>query len=392
MKPVLLGDFIERKKSIVDKDSTDLLYYVGGEHIDSGRINIKKRGVIKGSTIGPAFHTRFDPGDVLLMSRNPHLRKAGIVDFEGICSDVTYVCRTKDESRLLQSFIPFIFQSNSFWRFAEENKKGSTNFFLNWSDFEKYELFLPNIEIQKKLSDTLWSIENTIEAYKNLLFATDELVNAQFLEVFGDETNPYDWPVKNIEEVAKVSVGVVIKPAQYYTKESNGVKAFRSLNIGPMKIKDSDWVYFTTEGNEKNKKSQLKENDLLIVRSGAPGTACVVPKKYEGCNAVDLIIARPDTTQINPYYLCAYTNMPHGKQQIDRGTDGAAQQHFNVGKYNKLKIMLPPMEIQNEFIRFVNKADESKMALERTIESLSVLKNEIIDQSFEKGCEQHEYI
>lgn len=180
--------------------------------------------------------------------------------------------------------------------------------------------------------------------------------------MFGDETNPYNWPVVNVEEVANVSVGVVIKPAQYYTNAEHGVKAFRSLNIGPMTIKDGDWVYFSREGNVKNAKSQLKENDLLIVRSGAPGTACVVPKQYEGCNAIDIIIARPNTERINPYYLCTYTNMPHGKRQIEEGTGGAAQQHFNVGKYNKLRLMLPPMDLQKEFVEFVAQVDKSKVA------------------------------
>ena len=164
----------------------------------------------------------------------------------------------------------------------------------------------------------------------------------------------------NVEDVATVQVGVVIKPAQYYTDATNGVRAFRSLNIGPMNIKDNDWVYFSEEGNRKNAKSILKENDLLIVRSGAPGTACVVTKQYAGCNAIDIIIAHPDMNKVNPYYLCAYTNLPHGKRQIDEGTGGAAQQHFNVGKYNKLQLILPPIEKQDEFVLFMDQVIKSK--------------------------------
>lgn len=190
--------------------------------------------------------------------------------------------------------------------------------------------------------------------------------------MFGDESNPFQWPVINVEDVANVSVGVVIKPAQYYTDAEHGVKAFRSLNIGPMSIKDGDWVYFSYEGNDKNAKSQLKENDLLIVRSGAPGTACVVPKQYEGCNAIDIIIARPNTKKVNPYYLCTYTNMPHGKKQIEEGTGGAAQQHFNVGKYNKLRLMLPPLELQKEFVDFIAQVDKSKF-IEMLFQSQSFL-------------------
>ena len=109
MPKVKLGDVVERIRDKVDKDNTHLEYYIGGEHYDNGEVCIIKKGILKGSTIGPAFNTHFNPGDVL-MSRNPHLRKAGMVDFEGICSDVSYVCRTKDEetlySEILTIYIP----------------------------------------------------------------------------------------------------------------------------------------------------------------------------------------------------------------------------------------------------------------------------------------------
>ena len=149
-----------------------------------------------------------------------------------------------------------------------------------------------------------------------------------------------------------------------------------------MCIKDSDWVFFSQEGNAKNRKSQLRENDLLIVRSGAPGTACVVTKTYEGCNAIDIIIARPNTEQVNPFYLCAFTNMPHGKKQIEEGTGGAAQQHFNVGKYNKLQLMLPSMSLQNQFVSFLQQIDKSKSVIPRGVNKLRMLKSMLIQKSF----------
>ena len=178
--------------------------------------------------------------------------------------------------------------------------------------------------------------------------------------MFGNENNSKNWNIAHVEEVADVQVGVVIKPSQYYTDESNGIRVFRSLNIGEGFIKDNDWAYFTEEGHQKNSKSILKENDLLIVRSGNPGTACVVTKKYVGYNAIDVIIAHPNCEKVNPYYLCIYTNMPHGKKQIEEGTGGAAQQHFNIGKYNKLKLMMPPKSLQDEFADFVHQVDKSK--------------------------------
>ena len=114
MQTVKLKDVVMRVKDKIDKDNTHLEYYIGGEHIDSGELCITKKGKLEGSTIGPAFHMHFMPGDVLLMSRNPHLKKAGVVDFEGICSDVSYICRTKDENILSQRYLPFIFQTDHF--------------------------------------------------------------------------------------------------------------------------------------------------------------------------------------------------------------------------------------------------------------------------------------
>ncbi|MBR3245092.1 MAG: restriction endonuclease subunit S, partial [Parasporobacterium sp.] len=249
-------------------------------------------------------------------------------------------------------------------------------------ELDEVQIHIVPVEQQQEIVAILCKVEELIKNRKKELQKLDDLIKARFVEMFGGESNPFQWPIINVEEVANVSVGVVIKPAQYYTDAEHGVKAFRSLNIGPMSIKDGDWVYFSHEGNDKNAKSQLKENDLLIVRSGAPGTACVVSKQYEGCNAIDIIIARPNTERINPYYLCTYTNMPHGKRQIDEGTGGAAQQHFNVGKYNKLRLMLPPMDLQNEFAAFVAQVDKSKFVVQKALDKTQLLFDSLMQQYF----------
>ena len=237
---------------------------------------------------------------------------------------------------------------------------GATIPHIYFKDYKNEKFNLDSLDKQKEIIESLGRCEKVIESRKQELQLLDDLIKARFVEMFGDENNSKNWDVVNVEEVADVQVGVVIKPSQYYTDKSEGVRTFRSLNIGAGFIKDNDWVYFTKEGHQKNSKSILKKDDLLIVRSGAPGTACVVTEEYAGCNAVDIIIAHPDCKKVNPYYLCTFTNMPHGKKQIDEGIGGAAQQHFNVGKYNKLQLMLPPKTLQDEFVGFVKQVDKSK--------------------------------
>lgn len=183
--------------------------------------------------------------------------------------------------------------------------------------------------------------------------------------MFGDETEFDRWPCCTISDIANVCVGVVIKPSQYYTDKSKGIPVFRSLNIGEMCVKDYDWVYFTEEGHQKNQKSVIHKNDVLVVRSGAPGTACVVTEKYDGYNAVDIIIARPDDKKINSTFLAAFTNMPHGMNQIRERTGGAAQKHFNVGGYKALQIIMPSLELQKQFAAFVAQTDKSKLLFTR---------------------------
>ena len=259
---------------------------------------------------------------------------------------------------------------------------GATMKHIVKKDFDNTLVPFPTIEKQDVIAEILSKAAYIVDARKQELQKLDDLVRARFVELFGDENNSKNWSIVHIEDVADVQVGVVIKPSQYYTDESNGIKAFRSLNVGAGFIKDSDWVYFTAEGHQKNSKSILRENDLLIVRSGAPGTACVVTEDYVGCNAIDIIIAHPDCEKVNPYYLCTFTNMPHGKKQIVEGTGGAAQQHFNVGKYNKLQLMLPPKELQDKFVEFINQIAKSKAAVQKALDQTQQLFDSLMQEYF----------
>ena len=192
------------------------------------------------------------------------------------------------------------------------------------------------------------------------------------IEMFGDPESALTSD-HTIAEVADVQVGIVIKPTRFYANGIDGVKAFRSLNIGPMCIKGEDWVYFTKEAMMETQRTVAHTGDVLIVRSGNPGTSCVVTPEYDGCNVVDLIIAHPNVDKVLPEYLCAYTNMPHGKNQIDAQQRGVAQKHFNVGMYNELKLILPPLEEQKRFVDLLQQSDKSKFELQESIKRVDGL-------------------
>lgn len=210
--------------------------------------------------------------------------------------------------RLRQQYLYYYLKSNFALQRIRSVATGSVRDNLKLEMLKEFPIWLPSVEEQDAIVKKLDIVNEVINFRRQEILKLENLAQARFVEMFGDENNSKNWNVVNVEDVADVQVGVVIKPSQYYTDESEGVRAFRSLNIGAGFIKDIDWVYFTKEGHLKNSKSILKENDLLIVRSGAPGTACVVTEEYAGCNAVDIIIAHPDCEKVNPYYLCTFTS------------------------------------------------------------------------------------
>ena len=291
--------------------------------------------------------------------------------------------RLKEPDKVLKTYLFHLLNSDYFEQQCMKAAEGVAQKNLSPKWLFEYKIPIYSIERQKEISNTLDKIDLLIILRKQQLAKLNELVKARFVEMFGSyPENENAYPVVNVSDIADTGVGVVIKPAQYYVTEERGIKAFRSLNIGEMYIKDSDWVYFSKEGNESNKKSQLHENDLLIVRSGAPGTSCVVTKEFEGCNAVDVIIAHPNLSKVNPWYLCAYINYPHGKKQIEEGTGGAAQQHFNVGKCNNLKVLLPPLEPQNQFAAFVERVNQQKQTVQQSLEKLELMKKALMQEYF----------
>lgn len=158
---------------------------------------------------------------------------------------------------------------------------------------------------------------------------------------------PTGWSLELAENIcSQISVGIVVKPAAYYVESGSGIRAFRSANVREGYVDDRDWAHISEEGHRINRKSELKAGDVLIVRTGQPGTACVVPPEYEGSNCIDVIFARPRPHRVLSSYLCEFTNSEFGKKQVLDGQGGLAQQHFNVGAYKQLQIPLPPLAEQ----------------------------------------------
>lgn len=159
---------------------------------------------------------------------------------------------------------------------------------------------------------------------------------------------PKEWDVRSCSELCeKITVGIVIRPTQYYVSE--GVPAFRSANVQETGINPSDLVFISPQSNALLAKSQLQAGDVISVRTGYPGTSAVVPTEFAGANCVDLLIARPSSS-LRAEFLVNWINSSFGKGQVLRKQGGLAQQHFNVGELRGLLVVLPKLPEQNAII------------------------------------------
>ena len=161
---VKFGDVVRQCKEKADPETSGLERYIAGEHMDTDDLRLRRWGEIGSGYLGPAFHMRFKPGQVLYGSRRTYLRKVAVADFEGICANTTFVLEPKNPNELLPEFLPFLMQTEAFNAFSVKNSKGSVNPYINFSDLARFEFALPPMAEQKRLVDLLTATEQATEA------------------------------------------------------------------------------------------------------------------------------------------------------------------------------------------------------------------------------------
>ena len=179
-----------------------------------------------------------------------------------------------------------------------------------------------------------------------------------------------EWPLRTLEDIAKeVTVGFVGSMASEYVEK--GVPFLRSLNIDPFGINTNDLKFVSPEFHRKIKKSALRPGDVVIVRTGKPGTCAVVPDWLDDANCSDLVIARCGA-EIRPRFLCYWINSA-ASHHISSHLVGAVQQHFNVGAAKKMLVATPSLWEQDQVISVLGSIDDRITLLRETNATLEAI-------------------
>lgn len=378
-KKTKLGDVVTHVKDQVRPEESSLQYYVAGEHFSSDDIDLNGKGLLEGSTIGPAFTMRFKPGQVLLMSRRPNLRKMAVADFKGICSNVTYVLETKSKL-LLQEYLPFIMQTNDFWDFGVSNQRGSTNPYLNWSDFEKYEFLLPPVKEQRNISELLWSSHHTQRAYNQVIKHADALITSIREEIIAQatETTTLDQYIVAIN--AGKSVRGQSTPAKNGTYGVLKVSAVTDDHFQPNENKQ------LVSEKDFQERFSVQKDAFLITRCNTTelvGRVVLVDQDYPQlmlCDkTLELVI---DETRACKPYLLEVLRSESIKRQIRMHATGTGGAMKNISQKEIRSLTIPDLDPfkQRQFADRFAQIKAMKAQAEEALSSLRRVHSSLLNQ------------
>ena len=358
----------EKKKPVEE----DRFTYLGLEHLDSGCLKVSRYGT-EVAPIGEKLIMH--KGDVLFGKRRAYQKKVAIAPFDGIFSAHGMVLRPREEV-IDRDFFPLFISSDYFLDAAISISVGSLSPTINWRDLKELEFELPELDSQRKLAAVLWSINNTMESYKKLISATDELVKSQFIEQFGDViSNPKGWKKQILTNVCDFQGGSQPPKKDWIQEPAEGY-------IRMLQIRD-----FTQEGKFKaeyvrisNSVKTCTEDDVLIGRYGA--SVGKILTGHAGAYNVAIMKSIPDKEVLNSVYLLKYLLTPYFQDYIIAIASGrGAQAGFNKEDLSNREILLPPIDLQQQFAAFVQQSDKSKFELERALSELTATYKSIIKEN-----------
>lgn len=352
----------EKKKPV----ESDKEHYLGLEHLDSGTFKVSRFG----SEVAPIGDKLImKKGDVLFGKRRAYQKKVAIAPFDGIFSAHGMVLRPKEDV-IDKNFFPLFIASDYFLDAAIKISVGSLSPTINWRDLKELKFNLPELDEQKKLAEVLWQIVDTMESYKKLLAKTDEMVKAKFNELF--ENNNSHSNRKSVKTVCELINGSAFKPNEWTI---SGLPIVRIQNLN-----DEKASYNFYDGEIDNK-YLINNGQLLFAWSGTPGTSfgAFIWNKGKAILNQHIFKVLPKI-EINIEYLKIAFDMQLN-EIIKKAHGGVGLRHITKNELEKIELVIPSINEQNSFAAFVQKSEESKAAIQASLDSLSAVYKKIIAEN-----------
>jgi len=385
------GEIASNISERVKPQDTDLDIYVGLEHLDPECIHIKRKGIpsdVKGTKL------RVYTGDIIFGKRRAYQRKAGLVDFDGICSAHAMVVRANSDI-ILPELFPFFIHSDAFMHRAIDVSEGSLSPTIKWKILAEEKFKLPSLPEQKSLADLLWSVDEASEKGQKLLSNIEifqqvkmkQMLDAKHL-IKDKGSLPKGWEEKRISELGVVSTSSVDK------KTKKGEKIINLINyMDVYKSKDKKIINnmeFMKVSANKNQliKNQVRKGDVLFTPSSETSddighSTVVYEDLLETLYSYHLVRLRFHGDQdLDLDYKRFVFNNPRVMRYFSLRSKGITRMTLGLADFNELKILVPPLNDQKKIANFISIIIKAIVLVEDQIKKSKNIQKQLINQIF----------
>lgn len=377
---VKLGEVVKSSKGRVDPTSGEIDRYIAGEHMDSDDLRIHRWGEVGDKDLGPAFHRRFHPGQVLYGSRRTYLRKVSVAEFNGVCANTTFVLETSDKDALLQEFLPFVMTSEPFHAYAIAESKGSVNPYVNWSDIAKFEFGLPPLDEQKRIADLLWAVERHMQAVRDVSAASWSArmayLNSRILEMLGTTPVALSTLWSKSPESGWSQKPVDAQTGHFVLSLSAlGDKGYVSGQLKPVDMTD------------KVAATRLRAGDVLISRANTQllvGRSGIYDEERSDISFPDTMMRLHFDDSVVPAFAVEVINSAYGRAYMRQVAAGSATSMVKINRQTLGRFPFPKVGQDSQVVLIDNLStfDSSLDALATEHESTNRVRASLLSSIF----------
>lgn len=256
-------------------------------------------------------------------------------------------------------FARYLFYSVPFRRqIAKITKKSVNQASFSINDLKKVSIVIPSLSVQEKIVKKLNSAISVRNYYERQIELLDELVKARFVEMFGNPANnPYNFSKMKLGKICDVRDGTHDSP-KYQTV---GYPLITSKNLTSGEIDFSNCNYIKEEDYKKiNLRSEVTRGDIIMPMIGTIGNPIIVNTDIRfAIKNVALIKFNNNTLQ--NIYVKYFLGSDYFDFSVLRNIRGGTQKFIALKDLRDLDILVPPLELQNQFASFVKEIDKSRL-------------------------------
>ena len=383
-----LGDVIEQIRGVSYKPSDlkdtlndNSVILLRANNIQDGKIVLDDVLYVSKSKVNESQYLR--RGDILVCTSSGSkelVGKAAFVD-ENLPAVFGAFCKVVRPKIECCKYVGHFFQSPYYRNYISAASAGANINNLRNEHIADLHIPLPPLEEQRKIAAVLDKVSDLIAKRRTQLDKLDELVKSRFIEMFGDVTkNEKNWSTRKISEIATLQSGGT--PSRQFPKYFEGtIPWITTVALGKNAIGIEDAIeYITEEAIENSATKLIPKNSLLFgIRVGVGKVSENIVPMCINQDIVAIIIN--DRYKLNMLFLKNLLDMFSG--YFNSQKRGATIQGIKSEVLKNISVSLPPIELQNQFADFVKQTDKSKLAIQKNLEKLEILKKSLMQKYFD---------